>query len=414
MKEKQNIVKYIDESVLPRKYHGDKCVIDWTKSVGISIPFIYDNIHGDVVILEDHYKNNRHNVRIYIEKFTDECGYIVSKSSLLSCSLYNIVGCKIINSRPEFCKYFVDLNDVYKYSPTSKEYVYMICPDCFSIELHRIQTVFECGFTCPCHSNGLSYPNRFMFALLQQSNMRFKREVTKNTDGFDWIAEYGNYKYDFCVFDEYNTPHLIEMDGYYHKFDIATQQRDAIKNKMAQDKNINLIRIDCCYPNTQERFDYIKNSIINSDVVDILSLQTKNIDWSACNNQAVKNIVKQVCEYWATNHLSTIEMSKLFNISDNTIRSYLKIGTEYNWCNYDSTATLAEALSRGRKNKNTKKRKVRISLCGEELGLFNTPSELSRQSKELFGIFFSVSGITKVCNKYRKSLYGYNFEYIYN
>ena len=66
-----------------------------------------------------------------------------------------------------------------------------------------------------------------------------------------------------------------------------------------------------------------------------------NIDWDKCDEYALKNIVKEVCDYWKQHReinnkdITTTYLSNRFNRSSKTIIIYLKKGTKFGWCNYD-------------------------------------------------------------------------------
>ena len=61
--------KEIDFSVLPNKIHKGRVVIDWEKSIGLELPFIYDDIQGSLKILN--YYRSEDNKRIYLGVFSD-------------------------------------------------------------------------------------------------------------------------------------------------------------------------------------------------------------------------------------------------------------------------------------------------------------------------------------------------------
>lgn len=49
--------KHIDLSTLPRRTYGKELHIEWSKSVGHKLPFVYGHITGELEILE-HHKGN--------------------------------------------------------------------------------------------------------------------------------------------------------------------------------------------------------------------------------------------------------------------------------------------------------------------------------------------------------------------
>ena len=110
----------------------------------------------------------------------------------------------IATTDPWMIKYLVDPEDAYKYTRSSAKKVKVKCPYCGRVKdksitlnkLHRNQSV-----SCSCN-DGISYPNKLMFNLLEQLEVEFETEYSP-----DWI---GNRKYDFYI---PSMKLIIEMDG---------------------------------------------------------------------------------------------------------------------------------------------------------------------------------------------------------
>ena len=64
-----------------------------------------------------------------------------------------------------------------------------------------------------------------------------------------------------------------------------------IKDRIAEEMQIPLIRIDCYYSD----FSYIKTQILRSDLNYIVNLQ--DIDWDTVEECSYSNLVKKVCEF---------------------------------------------------------------------------------------------------------------------
>ena len=92
--------------------------------------------------------------------------------------------------------------------------------------------------------------------------------------------------------------------------------------------------------------------------VDLSDFDLSNIDWLECENLALGNLVKEICDYWHEHkeingeNISTVNMSNIFGLTKNTIGKYLKKGTKLNWCNYDPNEELGKNFTR---NKNIDK-----------------------------------------------------------
>ena len=93
-----------------------------------------------------------------------------------------------------------------------------------------------------------------------------------------------------------------------------------------------------------------------------------------------------------------------------TISKYLKIGAKI-WEYVDYNAQ--KELENGRKTaKNKISKPVEIFKDGTSLGIFPSCSELSRQSKELFGVKLSISRISDVANEKIEKYKSFTFKFI--
>ena len=183
------------------------------------------------------------------------------------------------------------------------------------------------GFSCQKCSDGISYPNKFSRALLEQLPV-------ENID-YEWSPDWIKpYRYD--NYFEYNgIKYILEMDGKFHYEDngmsnmTAEEQKqiDNMKDEMAIKHNVKMIRIDC----QKSDMDYIKTNIINSELNTILDLS--NIDWDLCNREALNSLVKQVCDLYKDGYRN-IDIENKLKISKNTVTKYLKLGNELGWCKY--------------------------------------------------------------------------------
>lgn len=235
----------------------------------------------------------------------------------------------IATTHPDIISYFNNSDDAYKFTAGSQRKVEVKCPDCGAIKKMAINQLVKQGFSCDICSDKLSYPNKFLRNFVSQlpvQNIHY--EYSPN-----WV---GRYRYD-GYFEYKGNSYIIEMDGGLghgrrvfksNKKDVDGAKRDKIKDMLAEQHGIILIRINC------EKSDctYISKNILNSQLSDIFDLS--NIDWELCDKNSQKNIIKEVCDYYQITPLSTYELADLFNLNIATIRRYLKKGTLFNWCNY--------------------------------------------------------------------------------
>ena len=198
----------------------------------------------------------------------------------------------IAYTNPELVKYFVNPEDATKYVLKSNVYVEVKCPDCNTIVGKRsIYDLQNYGVNCPSCGSGTSYPNRFMYNLLESLNVEFDNETR-----FDWCV-FPSYKdknkYCYGLFD-FVLPQLktiIEMDSglghgryVFSNATVSSEEtlyRDQQKDLLAQNNGYRVIRVDCQYYNHQDRFNAVKSGILNSDLTTVLDLS--NVDFNMIN-----------------------------------------------------------------------------------------------------------------------------------
>ena len=185
---------------------------------------------------------------------------------------------------------------------------------------------------------------------------------------------------------------------------------DIYKCKLAYESGIdNYIQSDC----TVSDPEYIKHSIESSWLADMFDLS--NIDWNKCNEYALKNIVKEVCDYWHKHRevdkedIGVIDLAKIFNLSRTTIVDYLNKGTKFNWCNYNGKEENRRSMV-----KNGKKNGKPILMYDKDMnfiGEYESASWLERNSIELFGFKLLSGNISSVATGKRPHHKGYIFKY---
>lgn len=264
-----------------------------------------------------------------------------SNSSLPNSLLHNEYSCEICKNRPliyvedlwtthkELAKLLANPEDGYRYSHGSNRKVDWICPICGELIHDRvINNICKQGLKCPKCSDGISYPNKFIYSVLNQLNINYKAEKV-----FDDIK---SKKYDVYI-PLYNM--VIEMNGiqHYEECDLTTrtleeeQENDRLKEELANGIGITYyIKIDARI----SELEFIKNSILNSMLVDLFDLS--NIDWTSCDKNANNSLLISACNLWNDGNHDVREISKMLGLCRNTIVSYLKKGKTYNLCDYDA------------------------------------------------------------------------------
>lgn len=235
----------------------------------------------------------------------------------------------IWTTRPDIAKLLKNPDDGYKYTYGSGKRLDFICPDCGSISNKKLNTVSCYGFSCPYCGDGISYPEKFGRAFLDQ--LKISNHIC------EYQPEWGRpYFYD-DYFIYANQEYIIEWDGAFHylkrsKTKLSLEERQAIdklKDDIAIQHNINIIRIDCLL----STLDYIQQHILESELSHIFDLS--NINWNLCDEKAQSNLVKEACNLYNSGIHSTSQIGVKLHISAGTICIYLKNGSKFGWCNYN-------------------------------------------------------------------------------
>ena len=228
----------------------------------------------------------------------------------------------------DWAKYF-DEEFMKTHTVQSSEYVNIPCPDCGKNKHTKVSNLYHRGFRCTCNSRS-SYPNKFVYSVFNQL-------------GIDFIAEYHDDWTDGKQYDVYNSALslIVENHGIQHyervKFTNRTleeeQANDAYKYQLAIDNRIqHYIVLDCRY----SEIEWIKNSIMNSELPQLLNFSEDDIDWNKAEQDAVKNLVREVCEEWEKEKSYDYSVvGDKFHISKSTVQDYLVIGAKHGWCSYN-------------------------------------------------------------------------------
>ncbi|MBU5332093.1 hypothetical protein KQI61_07765 [Anaerocolumna aminovalerica] len=246
-------------------------------------------------------------------------------------------------TNPELAKLLVDPDDGYKYKEKSNKKVYFKCNYCGEIIFKSIDKANSNGLCCPNCSDGISYPNKYIYSLLKQCSKNISNLQREFSD--KWCKFILNKKVKTCRYDIYfelsNKKYVIEMDGRWHNNDNningqtkeESQKIDLIKDNLAIEHDIIPIRIDCNYTDLVNRSTYIKNSILNSELSLLLDLS--KVDFNKCDIESMKSCVIEACELFNTGNYDIYMISKELLISTTCVRNYLKQGTKLGLCKYD-------------------------------------------------------------------------------
>lgn len=244
-------------------------------------------------------------------------------------------------TRPDVARLLKNQDDGYKYKEYSNLNAVFICPDCGTENNCVISNVSYRGLICKACSDKISYPNKFGRALLNQlpvGNVKYEWQP-------DWLSP---YFYD-TYFEYNNIKYVMEMDGgighgnlEFNSSNVDTTRIkiDEYKDLLSKYNNIIVIRIDCNYK-SNDRFEYIKNSIINSDLNNLFDLN--NIDWIECHKVASSSMIKQAAELYSKNVLIK-DICELLGYSSSTIGCWLKQASILGWCKYNPDESFPTAV----------------------------------------------------------------------
>ena len=408
LKNKYLLVKYLDYEpyAIPQR-NLFNCKLGCLLEV-INYKYIYDvgNIikgkYSDIEILELFRKEKGFGMNVKWYKY--KCLSCNLKHEILETSLLNGTGCPVCAGKkvlvgindipttaPWMVKYFQGGYDEAKlYTSGSGKTIKPICPDCGTIRnkpipiniLKRTKSI-----ACKCN-DGIPYPEKFMIVLLNQLNIKYEYNKV-----FDWSdrKEYDFYiPYLNCIIETHGDQHYKNSFYTIHKGRTLEkeQENDEYKENIALDNGIsNYIIIDC----RKSELEYIKKNILNSKLNKFFDLS--NIDWNFCEEYALKNIVKEVCNIKKLNpNFTSGDIAKITNLCIQTIIKYLKLGNKYKWCIYDIKQERSKIGKRMSGNLHPNCKKV---ICLTTNELFDTATQAE--------IKYNICKVGECCNGNRKS-----------
>lgn len=444
-------------------------LIDWKSSVGHKVKFVYDDIEGEVEIVEYVIKNNKTYIKIkyenklsdyifsshfsrctlgeLLEKRTKEYKYEVGdviydvKSGILEiielvrveqvkgykykckkCGNIDIVsenhlksrcGCNVCcipsqktlvgyndihTTEPEFGKLIWRYDDGHEFTCNSNLKVDFRCQNCGEkINSKQISSMYNKHFKlnkslpCPSCSDGISYPNKFMYNVLKQikehsKNIVFKTEYSPKyavVKGHQSKKLNGKKYYDFFVKTIIESEgkkkivsFIIEVQGSQH-----SEERRKVTRKLEEEQENDRLKQLLCAKNSQCRYiavdaklselEYIKQSILNSEISKLIDLSV--VDWNKAHEDSQSSLVKKAWDYWNSGDYSVLEISKLIDVSKGTVIRYLNRGAELEKCVYNGKEEISKA------SKLNGKPVVRLTLNGVYIDEFVSASEAYRK-----------------------------------
>lgn len=305
--------------------------------------YLYDigDIVNDIRIIEQ-IMIKRHD-GCHVKGYKCEClkdGYLFDR---MEYELNKCIGCPVCSNNiivkgindvattdPDLLQFFVNKEDARKYSRGSDVFVEVRCPYCGHCKSMWMPDLSKYGYvTCDKCSDGISYPNKFAHELFSQLENQYSEYILEYSP--DWA---GLYRYDNYIKLPDGREIIVEMDGGYHYVKSKSNVRinDAEKDVLCKEHDIEIIRVNCNYVKTHERYSHVKNNIIK-ELFDYFDLS--DVDWDKCNDAGLSNYLFQVIEYYNNNpKLGLSDIANHFGICMGTMYSYLYIGEDLGLCTY--------------------------------------------------------------------------------
>ena len=328
--------------------------------------------------------------QIYYRDF--QCPYCTSNAVLAG---FN----DLWTTAPYVAELLTNSEDGYVLTKNSGQRKSFTCPLCGKSQFKFVSNVYRRGLQCSFCGDGISYPNKFCRAFLDQ--------LPINDYDVEWQPNWAKpYFYD-NAFSYNSVQYILEADGNLHysdknEFGVSLEERqkiDNIKNQLAQENGIIVIRIDC----RESDCSYIKKNILTSELNNIFDLSA--IDWSRCDEKAQKSFVKIACDLYASGIKSTDEISKIIKVGRGAVIGYLKKGTEFGWCDYNP-----KNAHKGTENKKKRKPILATNIESGKEYYFDGVCTCKKTMHDVCGIKVNGKSIHDAL-KFGKSYKGFVFNY---
>lgn len=231
-------------------------------------------------------------------------------------------------TRPDVASMLVDKELGYTVTSGTHKKADFICQDCGSVIKDKyIRKVCSDGLRCPFCHDGISYPEKFMSCVFNELGI-----VPVRDSGMPWS---GKKRYDFYI-EELSL--IVETHGYQHyskrhEFHTSSNRdeksNDEYKRNLALKNGIeHYIELDC----RMSDFDFIKSSVMNSELVNLLDIDS--INWDNVKIGSLKSLMIEACSIYNSGVSSASQIAQILKIDKSTSLDYLHKGTEIGLCNY--------------------------------------------------------------------------------
>lgn len=234
---------------------------------------------------------------------------------------------------------FMTEEQMKEYMPYSSRKIDMICPYCGRHKNRSPAKLYAQGLGCIC-SDGISYPNKIIWNILEQLNVNIQREYSP-----DWAR---GKIYDIyipslnCIVENHGLQHYEHTTGKIFDDLRTIQSNDAYKKEMALLHGIeHYVILDCKKSNV----GWIRQSVKNSELPILLRFDINAIDWTKASLFASTSLMRKAADMY-TQSCSIKNISTYFGVSKETVRRWLRHMTEVGMCDYDSKTENLKAHSK--------------------------------------------------------------------
>lgn len=361
--------------------------MNWIESIGVTLPFIYDDISGIIKVnsvIDNHHIEivyNNQKVRIPTQSILHAhlgvlvgqtsntqayyVGDIINGKEILSkenknghvkyqykCLKDGYIGFQtaygLRNHKCPVCANLIVVENINSIKVTDP-YIYSIilnedkntyrrrinkkvkwkCPICNSINYTYLSDIVNRPYNLPCKmcGDGVSYPEKILFNVLNFVSHTF--ECHKH---FDWSDRREYDAYDDGLFIEIHGPQHYER-GFENVGGRSLEEEienDKVKQELAytHDSQIkDYIIIDA----RKSDFEYIKNNILKSKLSSYYNLES--IDWEYIEFISLQSLVKRAADLFNL-HVSISDIAADLHICISTVYRYLRKATKAHLCNY--------------------------------------------------------------------------------
>jgi hypothetical protein len=146
--------------------------------------------------------------------------------------------------------------------------------------------------------------------------------------------------------------------------------------------------------------------VLESGLLEVLQIIPETIDWDECNEFAISNLVKMICQEYEK-HMNIDKICKEFNLSRNSVIAKLKQGSQIGWCAYNPQNAIKRARKENGKRiiETMSKPVLQMEMNGNVIAEFPSIQEAQR--------VLSISHIWDCIVGKRKTAGGYKWRYKY-